>query len=79
MEQAENLRALGHEVFVFAQDRGPLPQATLVQIHYLPAWGNGVFRLLCYNLFLFLSLLYFGLRRRPDIIHTRQMSYSATP
>lgn len=79
MEQAENLHALGHDVCIFAQDRGPLPQPTSVPIRYLPAPGGGMVRLLCYNLSLFLSLLWSGLRRRPDIMHTRQMGYSATP
>lgn len=79
LEQAENLLALGHVLTLFAQDRGPLPQPTPVPIRYLPAIGGGVLRLLSYNLCLFLVLLWTGLRRRPDIIHTRQMGYSATP
>tara|TARA_B100000809_G_scaffold222363_1_gene231275 strand:+ start:616 stop:969 length:354 start_codon:yes stop_codon:yes gene_type:complete len=37
VEQAENLQALGHDVCIFAQDRGPLPQPTTVSIRYLPA------------------------------------------
>ncbi|HJP29018.1 MAG TPA: glycosyltransferase family 4 protein [Candidatus Latescibacteria bacterium] len=79
MEQAEHLLALGHDVTLFAQDRGPLPQPTPVPIRYLPAVGGGMVRLLSYNLCLFVVLIWSGLRWRPDIMHTRQMGYSATP
>jgi len=79
MEQAENLVALGHDVQIIAQDRGAYPQQTTVPIRYLPAWGSGAMRLLSYNVSLLLVLLWLGLRRWPQIIHTRQMGYSATP
>lgn len=80
MEQAENLLALGHRVEIFAQGRGqPYPGATPVPIHYLPAPGRGAGRVLIYNLSLLLALLWRCLARRPDVIHTRQMGYSATP
>lgn len=79
MEQAENLLRLGHEVTVFAQGRGAYPLPTQVPIRYLPAPGRGSVRLLIYNLGLFVGLLLHSLRHRPDVIHTRQMGYSATP
>jgi len=79
MEQAENLVRLGHEVTVYAQGRGAYPAATAVPIRYLPAPGAGWARLGTYNAALFAALLSAGLRRRPHVIHTRQMGYSATP
>ena len=79
MEQAENLHALGHQVIVFAQDRGPWPHATPVDIRYLPAPGSGLRRLLSYNVALLRALLREGRVQPPDAIHTRQMGYSATP
>ena len=78
MEQAGNLVRLGHEVTVFAQGRGAYPQATAVPIRYLPAPGRGWLRLFAYNTALFTALLWSALRRRPHVIHTRQMGYSAT-
>lgn len=79
MEQAENLTALGHQVQILAQNRGPYPQATTVRIRYLPAWGGGALRLFSYNISLLIVLFWLGIRRWPQIIHTRQMGYSATP
>ncbi|MFH1569308.1 MAG: glycosyltransferase family 4 protein [Gemmatimonadota bacterium] len=79
MEQAENLVRLGHEVTVFAPGRGAFPRSTAVPIRYLPAPGHGWLRLLAYNAALFAALLRSARRRRPHVIHTRQMGYSATP
>jgi len=79
MEQAENLLRLGHEVTVFAQNRGVYPRQTEVRIRYLPAPGPGPIRLVIYNLCLFLALFMHSLRHRPAVIHTRQMGYAATP
>lgn len=79
MEQAENLVRLGHEVTVFAQGPGTYPGQTSVPIRYLPAPGSGWARLALYNCALGAALLGSSLRRRPDVIHTRQMGYSATP
>lgn len=79
MEQAQNLVQRGHEVLVLAQARGTYPQEPTVKIRYLPAWGSGMIRLGSYNLFLLLQLLWLALCRWPQIIHTRQMGYSAIP
>ena len=79
MEQAENLLRLGHEVILFAQNRGAYPRPTEVCIRYLPAPGPGPIRLVIYNLSLFFALLLHSLRHRPAVIHTRQMGYAATP
>ncbi|MFH1201765.1 MAG: glycosyltransferase family 4 protein [Candidatus Omnitrophota bacterium] len=71
MEIAQNLKELGHDILVFAPRRGKYKQKTQAQVVYVPLIEVPILNIISYSLLLLVYLMFHSLRKRPNIIYSR--------
>jgi len=73
-ELANNLKALGHKVFLFAPKMGYPDKQTSVKVIQVPVLNIPILRLIMYEFMLFFCSLYILLKNRCDIVYVRTMN-----
>jgi len=66
-ELANNLKALGHKVFLFAPKVGYPDKQTSVKVIQVPVINIPILRLIMYEFMLFVCSLYILLKNRCDV------------
>lgn len=73
-ELADNLKSLGHEVFLFTPKLGCPEKQTSVKAIQIPVLGIPILGTLLYEVMLFFCSLYILLKEKCDIIYVRKMT-----
>jgi glycosyltransferase involved in cell wall biosynthesis len=73
-ELADNLKSLGHEVFLFTPKVGCPEKQTSVKTIQMPVLGIPILGTLLYEVMLFFCSLYILLKKKCDIIYVRRMT-----
>ncbi len=78
LEVCRNLQGLGHEVTLVVSSPRPYPESLPFPVVYLPYVNIRFLGTLLQPIFLFICLLWLGLRRRCDMIYENTVAYSVS-